>query len=312
MDNGAGERHNEAEVTEALAMLHAFQSVGVQSFDVTLTDLAGQKISYQSNRSIGELRHRVATRLEAASRLQTNFIIRPRSTTATLIQLDDLSSEKAERLAPHAFMIIRTSPGSNGSGNFQAWIAVKDSTPDFPLRLKRGAGSDPTASGATRIAGSINFKSKYAPAFPVVTITHANAANVTTAAALESAGFVARAEKPPSPPASVPPRVSPPQPAVARRWPDYQQSLRGAPLKPDGSGPDRSKADFMFCKWAAERGWAAEEVAAKLAELSEKAQERIRLKDEGYPLLTARNAAAAVERERGRRQQPVKSTLRPR
>ena len=73
-------------------------------------------------------------------------------------------------------------------------------------------------------------------------------------------------------------------------------------MKGDGTH-DRSLADFMFCKWAVERGWSIEETAEKLAEVSAKAQERIRLKaDASYTLLTARNAAAAVERERSRRQ----------
>jgi hypothetical protein len=40
------------------------------------------------------------------------------------------------------------------------------------------------------------------------------------------------------------------------------------------------------------RGWSIEETAARLAEIGGKAQERFRLRDEGYPLLTARNAAA--------------------
>ena len=72
---------------------------------------------------------------------------------------------------------------------------------------------------------------------------------------------------------------------------------------------DRSRADFMWCKWAVERGWSVEETAARLAEVSGKAQERIRLKDEGYTLVTARNAAAAVDRERGRR--PATNSLSP-
>jgi hypothetical protein len=76
----------------------------------------------------------------------------------------------------------------------------------------------------------------------------------------------------PHPPASVP-QINLPRPALNRKWPDYQQALRGAPLKRDGSGPDRSLADFMFCKWAAERGWSIEDTAMKLAEVSEKAQE---------------------------------------
>jgi hypothetical protein len=63
----------------------------------------------------------------------------------------------------------------------------------------------------------------------------------------------------------------------------------------------------MFCKWAIERGHGIEQTAERLAEVSTKAQERIRIKDDhGYTLLTARNAAAAVERERNRRQ-PLRS-----
>jgi hypothetical protein len=93
-------------------------------------------------------------------------------------------------------------------------------------------------------------------------------------------------------------------------WPDYQQALRGAPLKGD-STHDRSLADFMFCKWAVQRGWSIEETAEKLAEVSPKAQERMRVKaDAGYALLTARNAAAAVERDRNHRQ-ALKGIVRP-
>jgi hypothetical protein len=45
---------------------------------------------------------------------------------------------------------------------------------------------------------------------------------------------------------------------------------------------------------AAQRGWSAEETADKLMEVSAKAQERARLRDEGYALATAQNAAAAA------------------
>jgi hypothetical protein len=187
----------------------------------------------------------------------------------------------------------------------------------FRTRVRRGTQADQSATGATRIAGSINFKAKYAPAFPVVTITRMDAGSMTTVAALEQAGLIVREQEPPKPPASVPPLTSsrPGQKVTAgerpRHWPDYQRTLQGAPRKKDGT-PDRSLADFMFCKWSIQRGHGIDETAAKLAEVSEKAQERIRLKeDQGYTLLTARNAAAAVERERGR-QHSVKSTPDPR
>jgi hypothetical protein len=86
--------------------------------------------------------------------------------------------------------------------------------------------------------------------------------------------------------------------------------LRGAPLKGDGT-LDRSLADFMWYKWAIQRGYSAEETAVKLAEVSVKAQERIRVKaDRDYTLLTARNAAGAVERDQERRPF-LKRTARP-
>jgi hypothetical protein len=312
VDDRAGETvTGSSDTGKALAMLNAFASVGATAFDVTSTNIDEQKTGFHANRSVDELRRSMTRRLETATRLKENLIIRPRSTTATVIQLDDLNREKAGQIAPHAFMVICTSPG-----NHQAWIAVSDAPPepeaakDFKRRLRKGAGADKTATGATRIAGSLNFKTKYAPAFPCVEITNTNAGNVTSCAQLERAGLIAPREEP-QPPASVPRSIQPLRPATERRWPDYQQALRGAPLKGDGTGPDRSLADFMFCKWASERGWSIEATAEKLAEVSAKAQERIRLKeDHGYPLLTARNAAAAVERERSRRQS-VKSTARP-
>jgi hypothetical protein len=311
VSNRAGETATgKSDTSRALAMLNAFASVRVTAFDVTSTSIDEQKTGFHANRSVEELRRSITRRLETATRLKENLIIRPRSTTATVIQLDDLNWEKADQIAPHAFMVICTSPG-----NHQAWIAVTDApaepeaAKDFKRRLRKGAGADKTATGATRIAGSLNFKTKYAPTFPQVEITHTNAGNVTSCATLENAGLVAPVE--PQPPASVPRPISTPKPPAARRWPDYQQALRGAPLKPDGTGPDRSLADFMFCKWAVERGWSIEATAEKLAEVSPKAQERIRLKeDHGYTFLTARNAAGAMERERQRRQ-PVKSTAQP-
>jgi hypothetical protein len=259
----------------------------------------------------------MSKRLEAATRSQHSVVIRPRSTTATLIQLDDFDEAKAERMEPYSFLTLRTSPG-----NFQVWLAVSDAPTEteaarqFKTRVRRGAGADHSATGATRIAGSLNFKTKYAPAFPLVTIAHTEAGKTITAATLEHLGLIAPAEQP-QPPASVPPELFRPgrkvtgQGTAPQHWPDYHRALNGAPRKQDGT-PDRSLADFMFCKWAVERGHSIEATAAKLAEVSAKAQERVRVKDdEGYPLLTARNAAAALDRDRSRRQ-VLKPTPQPR
>ena len=310
-----------ADVTAALDMLTVFASVGARMFDLSITDLAGKPVKglQRPDRSLEDMRRTIGRVLQDAEHNRHNVIIRPRSKTALLIQLDDFSDEKAAQMDRYAFMTIRTSPG-----NGQVWLAVSDGPKEsdeeaakrFRTRVRRGAAADQSATGATRIAGSLNFKPQYAPAFPRVEITRSNAGSLTTVAALENAGLIAPREEPPQPPASVPPRTSPrSQPGQTvtgpRHWPDYMQALRGAPKKGDGT-PDRSLADFMFCKWAIERGHSIEATAEKLAEVSQKAQERIRVKeDHGYTLLTARNAAAAVERDRTRRPS-VKSTAHPR
>jgi len=281
MDGRGGTDITGARITTALAMLDAFASVGAASFDVTLTDLAGEKTGYQANRSVEELRRSIRACLEAADRLQNNFIVRPRSTAAKLIQLDDLDAAKADRVAAHAFLLLETSPG-----NFQAWVAVKNAPADFPRRLRKGSGADPTASGSTRVSGSRNFKSKYAPAFPVVQLARANAGNVVSPAALELAGLVAPPEVP-----AVFHRVSWPR-GGRRRWPSYARCVQHAPAVHQGERPDVSRADFTWCMTAIDWGFSVEETATRLMEESSKAREN----GERYAITTAENAAAAVAR----------------
>jgi hypothetical protein len=232
-----------------------------------------------------------------------------------LVQLDDFSPEKAAQIEPYAFIIICTSPG-----NGQVWLAVADGPKEsekeaakaFRKRIRRGAGADKSATGATRVSGSLNFKSHYAPKFPIVTITHINHEKTITTAQLEQAGLIAPADEPAPvlPPASVPPRMPPSGATSARYWPDYEKALHGAPLKKNGNGPDRSLADYMFCRWAAQRGWTAEEIAIKLTEVSPKAQEQARRGDEGYAKVTAWNAVQSVGRDRSYRQSQKAATNR--
>ena len=122
-----------------------------------------------------------------------------------------------------------------------------------------------------------------------------------TTSQLDALGLVAQPE--PERLAAVlplrPRRVSAHEPRQ-RQWPDYQRCVTNAPLSRDGDGPDRSLADFFWCMMAAQRGWSIEETAQKLIEVSDKARERARLRDEGYAVITAQNAAAAAERGRQR------------
>ena len=75
------------------------------------------------------------------------------------------------------FLVLETSPG-----NFQAWLALPGrEDKEFARRVRRGTGADATASGATRVAGSLNFKDKYAPDFPRVAIHAAQPGRMTNA-----------------------------------------------------------------------------------------------------------------------------------
>jgi hypothetical protein len=268
-----------------LDMLEAFASVGVQSFALAFTNLRGEKIRFRKTVPLDELRRNLPALIEDATRQHHNFIVRPHSARAVLIQLDDLDVEAMERVKPAAFLGLRTSPG-----NYQAWIATSDKLDeDFPRRLRKVTGADPTASGATRVAGSLNFKEKYAPGFPRVEIAHIAAGRFACKEQLEALGLVAAPET--VPPALL--RVSPVR-TGNRKWPSYQRCVEGAPPNHGNTGPDISRADFTWCMTAITWGWRIEETVDKLMELSAKAREN----GEIYAHRTAQNAASAVERGR--------------
>jgi hypothetical protein len=207
---------------EALAMLSAFASVGARAFDVTLLDLDGREQGFQRGRGLEKLHGSIGRRLEAAAATGHSIVIRPRSTTALLVQLDDFTAEQAARLAPHAFMTVCTSPG-----NHQVWLAIADGPKEsekeaakrLRTRIRRGAGADHSTTSAVRLAGSLNFKTKYAPNFPLVALVEVHPGKVTAVAVLENANLIA--PEPPPPPASVPPATLSARPATGRQWPNY-------------------------------------------------------------------------------------------
>jgi hypothetical protein len=273
----------------ARAMLDAFASVGATSFDVTWTTTQGKPRRFDEGVSLADLARRIPDELDKATRQQRNLIVRPEGLGVTFMQLDDLTADRMQRLAPAVFLTLETSPG-----NFQAWLAMPgDEDKDFTRRVKKGSGADATASGATRVAGSLNFKEKYAPAFPRVAIHTAAPGRKVTAAELEQLGLVA-------PPEKLPPlRVTPARaiPGSNRRWPDYGRCLDGAPLNSEGTGPDTSRADFVFCMTAYTWGFSVADIAKQLMEEPDsKAHER----GQDYADLTAKNAALAVERRKGK------------
>jgi hypothetical protein len=111
-----------------------------------------------------------------------NLIMRPIGTNTAFIQLDDLAPDQLDRVREAACIIHATSPG-----NYQAWIAVsgvsegKEQFKEFTRRVRKAVGgNDKSASHATRVAGTENFKLKYAPAYPVVTIVESHPGRVMT------------------------------------------------------------------------------------------------------------------------------------
>lgn len=299
------------DIKEAERMLDLFMSVGATRFNVTFLDLLGRKTHYYPLRTPPSMRYNLSSWMaHAATRKPCitedgtqimageNLVIRPvcriPETAVTFVQLDDLKAEQLDRIRPASFLIFSTSPG-----NHQAWIAVsgyKGDTVDLCRRVRKALGAgDHSATGSTRIAGSENFKSKYAPEFPVVSIVHGVPGRVTTQEKLHGMGLLAEPE---------PVKEWVPQmrrtPTAGRSWPDYARCLAGAPPSRSGNGPDRSLADYTFAKFAAQRGFTVEEIAAELPNVSEKARERIANRDPGYVTKTAENGAAAAERGRQR------------
>jgi hypothetical protein len=270
---------------QAQKMLDAFDNVGAQRFDITFTDAAGNKVGFYSSRCIGPLRAALPEILCRAIDRQHNVIVRPRSAGTTLIQLDDITMDTLKRLLPVSFLAVRTSPD-----NYQAWVAVADAESDFARRLRKGVGADPTASGATRACGSVNFKAKYAPNYPCVETVYTCPGKQVTSTELEALGLVAPRQQSRSETATT--RLY--RPGV-RGWPNYRRCVENAPQVQAGGRPDISRADFTFCLLAIDWGCSIEEAATRLLQESGKAREN----GEAYAMRTARRAAAAIERRVG-------------
>ncbi|MGA7238858.1 MAG: DNA-primase RepB domain-containing protein [Bryobacteraceae bacterium] len=294
----------------AVRMLDLCEGVGTDRYYVTKTDLLENKT--RAWPTTAERLHQTLPAVLRAAAVRKpcrlaegqiimageNVIIRPMSRTSEFIQLDDLSAGALERVQPMAFLTLATSPG-----NHQVWIAVtdlsqtpKDQVKDFVRRVKKGVG-DKSASGAVRLAGTENFKAKYYPDFPRVAIVEGVPGRIVTTEQLESLGLVAA----PDPVAAAPAKESRTDSfRLSRRgrpetWPSYQRCLDRAPLARHHKGPDRSTADFVWCMTAIDWNFSVEATADRLMEESTRARER----GKDYALVTARNAATAVEKKRG-------------
>ncbi len=292
-------------------MLDIFASVGAERFHVTWTNADGDPRRSRSLRSslrlldgplpqpenedwldaihiarIGaaDLNHILPALLETAAADHLNLNLRPYADAAWFIQLDDISADTLARCSPAMFLQIETS-----SGNHQAWLALRGRHDrELACRVRRGAGTDITASGATKIAGSLNFKVKYAPDYPRVMIRAAHPGRITNIDELDRLGIVAPPE---TFKATSPARLCS---HGTDKWPSYAMCLDKAPPNSAGTGPDRSRADYWFCYLAQQWGHGESDTADRLMQESPKARE----KGKSYAAQTARQAAAAVDRQR--------------
>jgi hypothetical protein len=210
---GMGEDSANTGHTEARAMIEAFASVGATRFDVTWTNAAGEKELFRRGVSLADLHRTVPAMLDIAPAHQRNVIVRPYGPGVTCIQLDDLKADQIPPLARAAFLTIETSPG-----NYQAWLALPGrEDKDFARRLRKGTGADTTASGATRVAGSLNFKDKYAPDFPRVQIRAAHPGRQAKTPPSSNSSAWWQRRKPSRNPFAFPPPVFPPAAAADGR-----------------------------------------------------------------------------------------------
>ena len=228
---------------EARRMLDTFASVGATHFDLTHTGIDGEKRGFRPEQSLAQVKNSTPKLFPGAASRQNNIIVRPLSKTVHFVQLDDLDAGGLDRVGEAAFLTLETSPG-----NHQAWGAVSGlTTPeeakDFARRLRKGTGADHSTSGATRVAGTTNYKRKYEPDFPTVRIGATAPGRVVTKEQLEAMGLVAAPEPEIPPPAftarTPKGRTGHESAARAKVWPDYARSLAGAP-------PRRECARFFF------------------------------------------------------------------
>ncbi len=188
-----------------------------------------------------------------------------------LIQVDDCDFEMLERLKPFAFMALESSPN-----NFQAWLALppevtKAERDTVRYRLLRALGTaDKSASGSTRLPGSLNCKPERKQrdgSFFRVRLVHTAPNKLVPVADLEAVQLLAPE------PVVKPAPVTPTKKRVPRSFPDYARCVAEAEPNADGE-PDLSIADKDWCILALGRGWSRAETEAKLMEHRDKAKRR--------------------------------------
>src|SRR5713101_2908059 len=90
---------------EALRLLDVFTRAGAKTFDLTLTALNGEKVSFRRELTFNRFSQMLPALLDRSALQQCNVIVRPQCPNygPMLIQLDDLAVDALDRVKPAAF-----------------------------------------------------------------------------------------------------------------------------------------------------------------------------------------------------------------
>jgi hypothetical protein len=282
-----------------IAALDVFESVGASDFEVThLHDPSPRKDKKREYEPVdgAAFRENLETYLEMNRTVQAggeywSMAVRPRSERVVFWQVDEATRATCERYRAVSFLQIKTSPD-----NYQSWLAIGDELEKEELDAARKrllsvvkrTGGNGGSFGALRWPGSTNHKPERKQADgtqPVVRIVHLEMGRVTTIAELEELGLLAPpVEKTGRPNFKVCANK------VPTKWPSWEQELGYCRLKESGD-PDRSEADFRWCRTAFLWGWSDTDVAAELRNVSHKARNETK----HYINVTVEAARAAVD-----------------
>lgn len=314
---------------QVLAFIDVLASVGATKFDVVTLSLdegtidgkkiGGKKVKYRSGLSTTVIRRDLLKIIKDADCRECSVIMsHPSGSEVKFIQCDDLDEQTMSRLLPVAFMGLRTSPSIKG---FQIWIAMRsEEIGDYYRRLRDGVSSDSSASEATRVPGSRNFKTKHKKAdgiYPFVKLIHLAEGKIASREELEATGLLIEAK-----------RISATRPSKSnlkndqktgytnqsqtfgrdftdkeikkymrekagplwRKFPDYEKCRQSAlPGKKKG-GADRDTIDFPFALYSAKRGFLEDEIADQIMGRSEKYHEMLGERGRRYARLKAESA----------------------
>lgn len=291
-----------AGLIDARLMLAAFSRVGATHFDVTPKGLTDGKLRFRRKVPLLVLYRELPDLLSTSRRRKESVILRPRGDDVSFIQLDDIKEPVLDQLSHYACCVIETS-----HGNFQAFVAVTGLTPANVEHVRRRlidqVGADKCASGAVRLAGTLNVKEIHREtdgSFPIVRMVSSSCRKALSMGDLLAADLISPKSDQAVGLSMTDLRLKTPKRRIAPSYDKAQQSVR---RKEDGT-VDRSAVDFHYAIVCLDWQFSPEATIKLLEQHSAKAAERA---DDYVERTVARALTVITERKR-RRRKPLKVT----